>query len=85
MELPFYMLWEGMLRLRFVDDLAGAVYDIIKFILRSICLFACRYGNCCSSNVFDILAIWIISVIIFINQINNSNYVQKAHLSQIGV
>ena len=29
------MLWEGMLRLRFVDDLAGAVYDIIKFILRS--------------------------------------------------
>lgn len=35
MELPFYMLWEGMLRLRFVDDLAGAVYDILKFLLRS--------------------------------------------------
>ena len=36
MELPFYMLWEGMMWLRFVDDLAGAVYDIIKFILRSV-------------------------------------------------
>lgn len=23
--------------LRFVDDLAGAVYDIVKFIIRSIC------------------------------------------------
>lgn len=23
--------------LRFVDDLAGAVYDILKFILKSIC------------------------------------------------
>ena len=26
----------GFFSLRFVDDLAGAVYDIIKFILRSI-------------------------------------------------
>ena len=41
MELLFYMLWEGMLTLRFVDDLAGAIYDIIKFILRSFAyLFA---------------------------------------------
>ena len=31
------MLWEGFLRLRFVDDLAGAIYDVFKFLLRSIC------------------------------------------------
>ena len=26
----------GLLELRFVNDLAGAIYDIIKFILRAI-------------------------------------------------
>lgn len=27
--------------LRFVDDLAGAIYDLVKFIIRSLCyLFA---------------------------------------------
>ncbi len=25
--------------LRLVDDLAGAVYDVLKFIIRSICYF----------------------------------------------
>ena len=63
------MLWEGMLPLRFVDDLAGAIYDIIKVYFKVVCLFVCRYGNCGSSNVFDILAIWIISVIIFNEQV----------------
>jgi len=30
------MLWEGLLVLRFVDDLAGAIYDIFKFIIWAI-------------------------------------------------
>ena len=32
---PSYMLWEGFLVLRFVDDLAGAIYDVFKFIIWS--------------------------------------------------
>jgi hypothetical protein len=27
----------GLLVVKFVDDLAGAIYDVFKFILKSIC------------------------------------------------
>ena len=73
------MLWEGFLMLRFIDDLAGAVYDIFKFIVRSMSYFLVDY-NCCNSNVSDSLGIRFILV----NKIAHKVFLKCALLLEPG-